>query len=98
MNRELRAHPRLDVRLSADVAAGANRFTATTRNLSAGGGRLESAHACSDGGGVGLSLVLVSDGVGDGRRPARVLGGRAQWPAEADVASHSAARVVAGIR
>ena len=84
MSQSTRAHQRFQIRLSADVAAGGRQFTATTRNLSAGGVCLESAYPFEEGGSLGLSLFLVVDDVEDESMPPLEVRGTVQWTADDD--------------
>ena len=85
-----RAHKRFELHLSAEVSAGARTFTAVTRNLSAGGCCLESAHPLSENAELGVNLFLVVDGVEDERMPPLAARGTVQWVAETDDAHFAA--------
>lgn len=79
-----RQHPRVDVRLSAEIQRGDELFTAVTRNLSAGGAALDSERPLAEGEELRLSLFVVVDGIEDERTPPLVVGARVQWSAEGD--------------
>ena len=84
MTQNTRAHQRFVIRLSADVTQGERRFTATTRNLSAGGMCLESAYPFREDSPLALSLFLVVDDVEDETMPPLEVRGTVQWTADDD--------------
>lgn len=87
---EHRKHQRYDVRLSAEIQNEHGVFTATTRNLSAGGAALECDRPLNDGETLRVSLFLVVDGIEDERTPPLVVRALVMWTAEGDDGSHSA--------
>jgi c-di-GMP-binding flagellar brake protein YcgR len=92
-----RQHRRYDLALSADIRYGEQRFTATTKNLSAGGCCIESAYACPEDGTVIVELFLVVDGIEDDSMPSLAVQAHVQWAAEADEGPPES-RHIAGLR
>lgn len=92
-----RQHQRYDLALSADVRSGDQRFTATTKNLSAGGCCIESAYPCPEDGTVFVELFLVVDGIEDDAMPSLAVQAHVQWAAEADEGPPES-RNIAGLR
>jgi c-di-GMP-binding flagellar brake protein YcgR len=90
MSVEHRQHRRLDIRLSAEVSTPERSFTATTRNLSAGGCCLESHYPLAEGADVRVDLFVVHEGVEDERMPPLTTMGTVQWVAEQDRGEYSA--------
>lgn len=89
-HRELRRHPRVAVRLSAEIEREDGAFTAVTKNLSTGGAALECDRPLREGEALRLSLFLVYDGIEDERTPPLVVGARVMWTGEGDDGSHTA--------
>lgn len=76
---EGRSSPRIDVRLSAEVACDGRTFTALTRNLSIGGVCLEAGAAVAEGAVLSIALFLVVDDVEDATRAPLEIRGRVAW-------------------
>jgi len=85
---EHRRHPRIDVRMSAEVRTGESAFTATTRDLSEGGAGLDTNRPLSEGQEIALGLFLVVDDVEDEAPPLWVKA-RVAWAGETDEGSHT---------
>lgn len=85
-----RQHPRIDIRLSAEIQREDGLFTAVTKNLSAGGAALEAERPLVEGETIRLSLFLVVDGIEDATTPPLVVGARVIWAAEGDDGTHTA--------
>ncbi len=96
-NPQQRAHERVAVVLSADIAVGRRRFTAITKNLSVGGCCIEGAYPLPEGSEVALRLFVVVDGIEDAGMPAMAMTASVQWHAEAEAAP-LACRHLAGLR
>ena len=84
MTTNARAHTRHDVRLSADAKHEGHSFTATTRNLSAGGVCLESSYPFTENAPIRLDLFMVIEGIEDERMPPLTVEGSVQWTADDD--------------
>lgn len=78
-----RQHPRVDLRMSAEVRTPRAVFTATTRDLSEGGVGLSSDYPLEEGTQVVLGLFLVLDDVESDTPPLWVKA-RVAWAAETD--------------
>jgi c-di-GMP-binding flagellar brake protein YcgR len=78
-----RQHPRVDLRMSAEVRTSRAVFTATTRDLSEGGVGLSADYALEEGSEVVLGLFLVLDDVESDTPPLWVKA-RVAWSAETD--------------
>ena len=78
-----RQHPRVDLRMSAEVRTARSMFTATTRDLSEGGVGISSEYPLEEGAEVVLGLFLVLDDVESDTPPLWVKA-RVAWSAETD--------------
>jgi hypothetical protein len=77
-------HPRIEMRLSAELRIGNKLITGVTRNLSVGGVCLEIDRPLAEGTHLGLTLFVVEDEVeAEGARGLE-LQATVQWAAEAD--------------
>ena len=82
MTREQRAHKRHKVSLAVEVVVDARRFTAVTRDVSAGGCCIESAYPLAEGSQLTVTLYLVVDGIEEASMPGMAVGASVQWNAE----------------
>jgi c-di-GMP-binding flagellar brake protein YcgR len=87
-----RQHPRVDVRMSAEIRTAQGTFTATTRDLSEGGAGIEADRALTEGEELTVGLFLVLDDVETDTPPLWVKA-RVAWVGETD-----AGRQTAGVR
>jgi hypothetical protein len=78
-----RQHPRVDLRMSAEVRTPRSVFTATTRDLSEGGVGISADYPLDEGSEVVLGLFLVMDDVESDMPPLWVKA-RVAWSAETD--------------
>lgn len=78
-----RQHPRIDLRMSAEVRTPRAVFTATTRDLSEGGVGISSDYPLEEASEVVLGLFLVVDGLESDTPPLWVKA-RVAWAAETD--------------
>jgi c-di-GMP-binding flagellar brake protein YcgR len=78
-----RQHPRVTLRMSAEVRTARTVFTATTRDLSEGGVGLSAEYPLEEGSEVVLGLFLVLDDVESDTPPLWVKA-RVAWAAETD--------------
>lgn len=78
-----RQHPRVDMRMSAEVRTARSVFTATTRDVSEGGVGLSCDYPLEEGTEVVLGLFLVLDDVETDTPPLWVKA-RIAWTAETD--------------
>lgn len=78
-----RQHPRVDLRMSAEVRTARSVFTATTRDLSEGGVGISADYPLDEGSEVVLGLFLVLDDVESDTPPLWVKA-RVAWSAETD--------------
>ena len=88
-----RQFDRVPIRMSAEVRAGDQTFTASTRDLSEGGAGLEPERPLGEGSEVTLGLFLVVDDVEEERMPPLWVKARVAWTGEADDGRH-----IAGVR
>jgi c-di-GMP-binding flagellar brake protein YcgR len=86
---EHRVHKRYDIQMSAEITVDGRQFTGTTRNLSAGGCCVESAHPIPEAASLRVDLFVVIDGVEDERMPPLTTMGTVQWAAETDDGNHA---------
>lgn len=91
--RPSREHPRLPIRMSAEIHTESGTITATTRDLSEGGAGIELAHTLPEGALVTLGFYLVVDDVEEERVPPLWVRGRVVWSGQLDDG-----RAAAGIR
>lgn len=84
-----RQHPRVDLRMSAEVRTARSVFTATTRDLSEGGVGLSADYPLEEGGEIVLGLFLVLDDVESDTPPLWVKA-RVAWAAETDDSRYNA--------
>ncbi len=84
-----RQHPRVDLRMSAEVRTQRSVFTATTRDLSEGGVGISAEYPLEEGSEVVLGLFLVLDDVESDTPPLWVKA-RVAWAAETDEHRHNA--------
>ena len=93
-----RAHPRYEIRLSAEIDLGGGALAAAvTRDLSLGGACVESAHRLEDGADLQLSLFVVVDGIEEASLPPLRVRASVQWTAENEDAPLEA-RHIAGLK
>ncbi len=93
-----RAHPRLDIRLAAELSLAAGKTTAAvTRDLSVGGTCVESAYPLVDGSEIGVALFVVVDGVEEASLPSLRVRATVQWTAQNDEAAVEV-RHIAGLK
>jgi hypothetical protein len=85
---DARRHPRLDVRLAAEVRTARSLFTARTRNLSKGGCCLESSYPLQETDRIRVGLFVVVDGIEDETLPPMRVLGTVQWTAQNDEGLH----------
>ncbi len=78
-----RQHPRVDLRMSAEIRTQRSVFTATTRDLSEGGVGISADYPLEEGSEVVLGLFLVLDDVESDTPPLWVKA-RVAWAAETD--------------
>jgi c-di-GMP-binding flagellar brake protein YcgR len=91
---EKRKHPRIPLKLSADIdTPDHDELTAVTRDVSPGGAALEVEHPLVEGEPIRLSLFLVYEGIEDERTPPLVVGARVRWIADSEEGVH-----LAGVR
>jgi c-di-GMP-binding flagellar brake protein YcgR len=81
---------RVAIRMSAEVHAGEETFTASTRDLSEGGVGLDLPCAVSEGAELTLGLFLVIDDVEEERMEPLWVKGRVAWAGESDDGRHVA--------
>ena len=84
-----RQHPRVDLRMSAEVRTARSVFTATTRDLSEGGVGISADYPLEEGGEIVLGLFLVMDDVESDTPPLWVKA-RVAWAAETDDSRYNA--------
>jgi Tfp pilus assembly protein PilZ len=84
-----RAHPRLDLRMSAEIRTARTAFTATTRDISEGGAGLIADRPLIEGEEITLGLFLVIDGLEEETPPLWVKA-RVAWIGETDAGDHTA--------
>jgi c-di-GMP-binding flagellar brake protein YcgR len=84
-----RQHPRLDVRMSAEIRTARSVFTATTRDLSEAGAGLECDRALTEGEEIALGLFLVVDDL-ESETPPLWVKARVAWTGENDAGLHTA--------
>jgi c-di-GMP-binding flagellar brake protein YcgR len=84
-----RQHPRVDVRMSAEIRSERGVFTATTRDLSEGGAGIEADRALAEGEELTVGLFLVLDDVETDTPPLWVKA-RVAWVGETDAGRHTA--------
>jgi hypothetical protein len=85
-----RQHPRVDIRMSAEIRTPRTVFTAMTRNLSAGGAGLDTDRPVTEGEELTIGLFLVVDDVEEEKTPPLWVKGRVVWAGEADDGGHTA--------
>src|SRR5262245_26670364 len=78
-----RAHPRVEMRMSAEIRTARSVFTATTRDLSEGGAGLTPERPLTEGEEIALGLFLVVDDVESDVPPLWVKA-RVAWAGETD--------------
>ena len=84
-----RQHPRVDLRMSAELRTARGAFTATTRDLSEGGAGLEADRPLAEGEQIALGLFLVIDDLEEQTPPLWVKA-RVAWVGETDAGGHTA--------
>ena len=84
-----RQHPRLSLRMSAEIRTSRSVFTAMTRDLSEGGAGLDAERGLEEGEEIALGLFLVLDDVETDTPPLWVKG-RVAWVGETDQGRHTA--------
>jgi c-di-GMP-binding flagellar brake protein YcgR len=84
-----RQHPRVDLRMSAEIRTARSVFTATTRDLSEGGVGISADYPLEEGGEIVLGLFLVMDDVESDTPPLWVKA-RVAWAAETDDSRYNA--------
>lgn len=84
-----RQHPRLLLRMSAEIRTERTVFTATTRDLSEGGAGLNSERPLAEGEELALGLFLVLDDV-EADTPPLWVKARVAWVGETDDGRHTA--------
>lgn len=84
MSQNLRANPRFDVRLSAELRVEGQVITGTTKNLSMGGVCIEINRPLKENSLVRLTLFVVEDDVETEGARGLELTGNVQWLAEGD--------------
>jgi c-di-GMP-binding flagellar brake protein YcgR len=84
-----RQHPRMRLRMSAELRTARAVFTATTRDVSEGGAGLNAERPLEEGEEVALGLFLVVDDVESDTPPLWVKA-RVAWVGETDAGVHTA--------
>jgi len=93
-----RAHPRFDIRLSAELSLPGGKTTAAvTRDLSAGGTCVESAYPLVDGSEIGVALFVVVNDVEEASLPSLKVSATVQWTAQNDESAIEV-RHIAGLK
>lgn len=82
MSQERRVHDRFVIELAAEITAGDNQFTATTKDISSGGCCIVSAYPLADGATVMCSLYLVIDGIEEAGMSALETQALVRWSAD----------------
>ncbi|HEX3698098.1 MAG TPA: PilZ domain-containing protein [Polyangia bacterium] len=94
--RPRRQHRRLTIRMSAEVRTARTVFTATTRDLSAGGAGIISDRGLTEGEEIALGLFLVVDDVEEQMPPLWVKG-RVMWASGEQLNQHTAGVRFSGV-
>lgn len=92
-----RAHTRHPIALAVELRVEGRRFTAVTRNVSAGGCCIEGAYRLEENAQVQAALYVVVDGVEEASLPPLEVRASVQWTAENEDGSADA-RHIAGLK
>lgn len=82
MSQERRVHERFVIELAAEITAGDNQFTATTKDISTGGCCIVCPYPLQDGATVMCSLYLVIDGIEEAGMSALETQALVRWGAD----------------
>lgn len=97
MSQERRVHTRFSIALAAEISTGSHRFTATTKDISAGGCCIAGPYPLREGAEVLCSLYVVVDGIEEANLPPLETRATVQWHADTEDADDEGRHLV-GLR